>query len=203
MLDNNSINLGLIAGNMSIMHLGHYKLIERASQECDGVIIFVSKSGRENIVGTKVETLWKEYFEPALPNNTKVNLCDNSPIKELYKFIAANTQKDPNNIANKIDYRSYKIYSEITDIRKNFNNLPKYFPSLCEQNKISVVPIQREETCLISGKQMRNFIDMDDFNSFKQFLPENVQSQKVWDFIKNKPLVDFIKVVLDISRVSK
>lgn len=174
------------------LHIGHWKLIEKAANENDNVIVYTSSSDRRRakefpIYGADLITIWTDIFIPVLPKNVKVKFVDSparSAVHELEWFEQQLTQ-DNVNVPN------INLYSDIEDIDKNFKDedLQEY-PALMRAGKIKKVGVERTSTVNISGTAMREFLQNNDKESFMKYLPpvKDDKKEEIWNIlIARKP----------------
>lgn len=174
------------------LHIGHWKLIEKAAEDNDNVIVYTSASDRKRkgefpIFGSDLITIWTDIFIPALPRNVKVKFVDTprgSAVHELAWFEQQYTQDN-------IDVPNINLYSDIEDIDKNFKDedLQKY-PALMRAGKINKIGVERTSTVNISGTEMREFLKNNDKESFMEFLPpvDDGKKEEIWNtLIARKP----------------
>lgn len=189
--DTKTIGLIPIAGKP--LHIGHWKLIEKAADENDNVIVYTSlsdraKKGEFPIYGEDFITIWSDIFIPALPNNVKVKFVD-SPVRSVMHELGWLEQSLTQDAAN---VPSIKLYSDKDDVDVNFKDedLNK-FPTLLGSNKIEKVGVERTSTVDISGTKMREFLMNDDKKSFMKYLPpvSNSNKEEIWNtLMKRKPI---------------
>lgn len=184
----NTIALIPIAGKP--LHIGHWKLIEKAAKENDNVVVYTSSSDRTRkgefpIYGDDFIKIWSDIFIPALPKNIKVKFVD-SPVRsamhELGWFEQSLTQDEAN-------VPTINLYSDKEDVDTNFKNedLQKY-PALLKANKINKIGVERTSTVNISGTKMREFLSSGDKKSFINNLPPVGASEKeeIWNILYSR-----------------
>lgn len=197
--------IGLIPIAGKPLHIGHWKLIEKAADENDVVIVYTSDKDRIKknefpIHGKDFVKFWTDIFIPNLPKNVKVKITD-SPVRavshELGWYEQTATQ-------DKAEIPEINIYSDQKDAEDNFSptELNKY-TSLNKQGKIHVVGVDRTSTVNISGTKMREFLLNGDEKSFMAYLPPVPLSDKktIWNtLMKNKPkseMTEFINELIE------
>lgn len=184
--------IGLIPIAGKPLHIGHWKLIERAAGECDRVIVYTTskdraEKGQVPISGADFVYFWHDFFIPALPKNVKVRFVD-SPVRSVMHelgWFEQSATKDSE------DVPTVKLYSDVSDVDANFPDadLGK-FPTLKTAGKIQKVGVERSSTVNISGTKMREFLQSGDMASFIKNLPPIPQNQKkeIWTtLMKNVP----------------
>ena len=184
--------IGLIPIAGKPLHIGHWKLIERAAAECDRVIVYTTskdraEKGQVPISGADFVYFWHDFFIPALPKNVKVRFVD-SPVRAVLhelSWFEQSATKDSE------DVPTVKLYSDVSDVDANFPDadLGK-FPTLKSTDKIQKVGVERSSTVNISGTKMREFLQSGDMASFIKNLPPIPQNQKkeIWTtLMKNVP----------------
>ena len=184
--------LGLIPIAGKPLHIGHWKLIEKAANENDRVIVYTSssdriKKGEFPIKGDDFVKLWSDVFIPSLPKNVKVKFVD-SPVRAVMHELGWLEQRLTQDAA---DMPTINLYSDKDDVEINFKDedLKKY-PELLAANKIKKVGVERTATVNVSGTKMREFLMNNDKESFLKNLPpvSNKDKEEIWNtLIKNKP----------------
>lgn len=191
--------IGLIPIAGKPLHIGHWKLIERAANECDHVIVYTTSKDRAEkgqipISGSDFIYFWNDFFIPALPKNVKVKFVD-SPVRSVMHemgWFEQSVTKDAE------DAPMIRLYSDSSDVDTNFPDadLGK-FPSLMSADKIQKVGVERSSTIDISGTKMREFLQNGDETSFLKNLPPIPQNQKkeIWTtLMKNVPKKESISL---------
>ena len=168
------MKIGLVPLSAKPYHAGHDALIRMASTECDVVHLFISTSDRKRkgeleIKGERMRKIWHSYIEPSLPINVATQY-DCTPVKEVYVKMS---EADETNCGDE-----FFIYSDEVDIQiYTEENLKKYVPNLFSRGLIIRRGVKRENTVHISGSKMRKFLQVGDFTSFSNFLPECLKTQ--------------------------
>lgn len=185
--DTQTISLIPIAGKP--FHIGHWKLIEIASQNNDRVVVYLSVKDRKRskeifVSGKDSMLLWKNIYLKYLPKNVKIEFVD-SPVQSLfYELQWLDQQSGPDNL-QKV---KVNLYSDESDIESNFpiDRIQKYTPN--NSNIINRIGVPRNRTVNISGTQMRRFIEDGDDKSFKRYLPPVSDNEKniIWDMMSKK-----------------
>jgi hypothetical protein len=178
-----SIGLIPIAGKP--LHIGHWKLIEKAANENERVIVYTStsnriKKGEFPIYGEDFIKIWTDIFVPALPNNVKVKFVD-SPVRAVMHEISWFEQRATQDA---VSSPTINLYSDESDVDVNFKeeDLQK-FPTLLKANKINKVGVKRTSTVNVSGTKMREFLQTNDKVSFLKNLPpvSNKDKEEIWN----------------------
>lgn len=163
------MHIGLLGMSGKPVHLGHWRLIEKAAAENDEVIVFVSLSDRARkgeltISGADMERIWESYLKPILPQNVEVKYATPTPIREIFELIGdEGPGPDTNN--------TYVIYSDPSDLKGAYANVKKYASRLVDSGRLKLVPVPRDTTVNVSGTMMRGFISSGDKESFVANLP--------------------------------
>jgi hypothetical protein len=192
LLGSTNKTLGLIPIAGKPLHIGHWKLIEKAANENDRVIVYTSssdriKKGEFPIKGDDFVKLWSDVFIPSLPKNVKVKFVD-SPVRAIMHELAWLEQRLTQDAA---DMPTINLYSDKDDVEINFKDedLKKY-PALLAANKIKKIGVERTATVNVSGTKMREFLMNNDKESFLKNLPPvgNKDKEEIWNtLIANKP----------------
>jgi hypothetical protein len=184
--------IGLIPIAGKPLHIGHWKLIERAANECDRAIVYTTSKdraerGKVPISGSDFVYFWHDFFIPALPKNVTVKFVD-SPVRAVMHEVGwfeQSVTKDGESSP------SVRLYSDVSDVETNFpdSDLNK-FPTMVSTGKIQKVGVERSSTVNISGTKMREFLQSGDMASFIKNLPPIPQNQKkeiLTTLMKNVP----------------
>jgi len=180
-----SIALLPIAGKP--LHIGHWKLIERAANENDNVVVYTStidrmRKGEFPIYGDDFVQIWSDMFIPSLPKNVKVKFVD-SPLRAVMHEIGWFEQRLSQDAAS---VPVINLYSDKEDVETNFKqeDLNKY-PELLKANKINKVGVERTSTVNVSGTKMREFLQNNDKASFIKYLPpvSTKDKEQIWNIL--------------------
>lgn len=185
LLGKNTKNLGLIPIAGKPLHIGHWKLIEKASQENDSVVIYTStsdrvKKGEFPIKGDDFVNFWTDIFLPTLPKNVRAKFVD-SPVRAIMhelQWLEQSLVQDKQNVPN------VNLYSDKEDVETNFKDEDlKRYPKLLASGKIKKVGVDRSTTVDISGTKMREFLQNGDWESFFRYLPpvRNIDKETIWN----------------------
>lgn len=158
-------------------HIGHHMMVQKGSQECDKFIIIVSLLDRENVSGADMACVWRDHIIPILPNNVSTIFLESSPVSRVFQILQL----------KEVDFSSdfsFRIYADSNDVSKySLDKLQKVCPSIVMTNQVEVVGVPRETTTDISGTEMREFLASRDYASFKDFIPEEMDSKQVFDLL--------------------
>lgn len=170
--------VGILCGSYKPFHLGHWNLMKKASEENNKVILLVSLKDRDNILGSDMALIWKNYILPHLPNNVNPVFIDGSPLTRLFKILRLREADTSSNY-------QFFIYSTPEDINLKFNNdlLTQICPKLLGTEILNLVPVKRSDTCDISGSQMREFISNCDYKAFSKNMPIEFDNQAIFDIL--------------------
>lgn len=192
------------------LHLGHWKLVEKAANENDNVVVYTSSSDRLRkgefpIYGDDFVQIWSDILIPALPKNVKVRFVD-SPVRSVMHELGWFEQRLTQDAAS---VPVINLYSDKDDIETNFKqeDLNKY-PALLQAGKINKIGVERTSTVNVSGTKMREFLQNNDKESFLKNLPPvgNKDKEEIWNILssrrpaevkENNPYAQFIAEVID------
>ena len=168
----------LIPGAFKPFHKGHWDLMKIASENSDKVILFVSLLDRENIIGSDMARIWRDYILPVLPPNVSAVFLESSPVSRIYQILKLRE-------SNPFSEYKFKIYSDIKDIEKNFNHniIRGIVPNIADTDIIQCIGIERNKTTNITGAKMREFIRNGDFKSFSEFMPDEISKKEVFNIL--------------------
>jgi len=159
-------------------HLGHHMMIQKASKECDKVIVIVSLLDRENVTGSDMAIIWKNHILKILPENVSTIFLQSSPVSKVFEILKLREQSPSS------DYK-FCIYSDESDITKNYSNsvLEKICPRLLMEGGLERRGVSRNETIQISGSDVRKHILNGDFISFEKSMPKELNSKAVFEIL--------------------
>ncbi len=195
------MQIGLIGMSAKPLTLGHFSLIELASNECDKTYVFVSTSDRKRpgeipILGSTMHKIWQEEIEPIIPNNVIIDY-GGVPIRKVYEMLGKASEAGNDN------EDTFIIYSDPEDIEGNYpeKNRLKYFSNLVKNNQVEFRPVERSLTGGISGTKMRQYLASNDMSSFIKGLPSGVNGEHIWQLLKqdineNMILRNYIKLLI-------
>ena len=150
-LKDTQYDIGLVPMSAKPFHEGHMSLIRKASDECKGVIVYVSTSDRKRkgeitIFGEDMKYIWENILEKYLPQNVR---CEygGSPVRKVYEKLEEGML--PENIE-----MTYAIYTGEED-KDRYSS--KYYIDMIERVSIRSM-IRGEDTMQISGTLMRSYL---------------------------------------------
>lgn len=73
--------VGFYPGAFKPLHSGHWRVIERASRECEVVVIVVSEADRQDVAHSVMFRAWRDIFGAKLPGNVILRFSK-SPLQE-------------------------------------------------------------------------------------------------------------------------
>lgn len=149
-------------------------MVKKAVSENDIVILIVSLKDRDNIFGVSMAKVWKHCIINALPKDVKPVFLMGSPIKHVFSILG---DAERSMILNR-----YRIYGDEYDIENNFKkeNLQKYYPNLWDNGQINLMPSKRKDVADISGTRMREFLANNDFESFRKYIPPELDAEQIF-----------------------
>lgn len=172
--------IGLIAMSAKPYHKGHEQLIRIASEECDEVHLYVSvldrkRKGEKAISGKDMQFIWEEYLQDTLPDNVILELCNESPLKNVWRHFEYNELSDSEDTLN--------VYGDEDDLDAGYKTdyLEKSCPNLIKNNRIVLRPVPRSTTVNISGTDMRRFLSIGDKESFCDNCPGDAEA--IWEIL--------------------
>lgn len=179
--------IGLVGGSYKPLHVGHWSMITRASDENDVVHLYVSIADRDNIKGYRMEFVWDTILKQHLPKNVVLHM-DCNPVREIYELLGKANE------AGATEY-NFRVYSDPKDIAKKFPmaSRKKYFGDLVKRRKVRFIPIKREGIHDISGTRMREFLNEGNKREFKRYLPKCVDRDAFWDALQPGTITDIVK----------
>lgn len=164
------------------VHFGHWRVIERASNENDDVVVLASsgdrsRPGESQILGIDMETIWHDYLAPIAPANVEIELTD-SPVTDTYDLLYE--LEDDSNV------ELVSLYAGAEDMDGRFSNaaLHNYVPSLFDEGRIRRVVTER----FASGTEMRRLLTVGDKGKFEAMLPPLSPEAKdaVWELLRSR-----------------
>lgn len=191
-----SIALLPIAGKP--LHIGHWKLIEKAANENDNVVVYTSttdrvRKGEFPIYGDDFVQIWSDMLIPSLPKNVKVKFVD-SPLRSVMHELGWFEQRLTQDAAN---VPTINLYSDKEDVETNFKqeDLNKY-PELLKAGKIKKIGVERTSTVNVSGTKMREFLQNNDKESFMKYLPpiSSKYKEEIWNTLSSRRPSDLAEI---------
>jgi len=185
------------------IHEGHWQMIEKASRECDEALIVTSVAGRDEMQAGVMVKAWKRVlfsqFEIDYPN-ARLIITDKSPF-----IIAIEEMKKA-----KDDFDKLIFYSDDNEAIKYSKNIPRLLGDPEIVSKFTLRGISRSETIQISGTKMREFLKLDDKDSFDAYAPRTLSQKmkdKYWSILKNPESIqdskNVMKMLVNESRKKK
>lgn len=172
--------VGIVAMSCKPYHVGHKMLIDIASRECDAVRVFISTADRENVTGERMKRVW-ELIEPTLPENVEIELMNPSsvsPVRRVYELLG-DIDKGVSSL------ETYVLYGDPQDLEGAFSerSLRRYLPRLFESSLLTRRAVARDQTRVISGTMMREWLRRGDHDSFINGLPDNIDREITWSLL--------------------
>jgi citrate lyase ligase-like protein len=167
--------IGLVPMSAKPFTAGHDGLVRIACKENDEVHLYVSLSDRDNISGGAMAKVWKELIEPTLPANVKVTY-GGSPVGNVYKELGEANEAGSQDI--------FSVYSDPTDLGRNFKSLERYAGNLTQAGQIILRGIERSSTVEVSGTEMRGYLASGNKDAFVSKLPTGLDGDKVWHVLR-------------------
>lgn len=169
--------IGLIAGSYKPFHVGHYKMVVRASKECDRVELFVSLSDRKRpgelpILGSDMKKIWEDHLEAIMPENVIVHY-GGSPVGLIWKTLGEAEELGSGD--------TFVIYADEDDLNTRFteNSFNKYSKNLFANGQIILKATERA----FSGTKMRQMLATGQKGEFKSKLPPGVDGDAIWQIL--------------------
>ncbi len=180
------MNISIIAGKFKPFHSAHLKLIQKASQENDQLLLFVSlkdtiKNKEFPVYGSDMAKIWMNQLLDLMPSNTEVIFCeDESPVRKIYaKLGKAQDEGDD----------KFFLYSDINDIMKNFSekSINKYLNKLNSDGRLYIKSIDRDRFENISSTKMREYLSNSNKVEFIKNLPSIIQDKDyIWNLLYSR-----------------
>ena len=182
------MKVGLVPMAAKPYHAGHHWLVQKASNENDRVILFVSVSDRKRrgeapILGKDMVRVWEEELEPIMPANVEVRY-GGAPVQKVYQEIADAGKVGTDDV--------YYVYSDAQDTAQNYPETGriKYMEPLYSQGQVKF-PAEENPAGFtrgqgspnISGTAMRQAIETCDINAFQAGLPAGVDAENVYNIL--------------------
>jgi len=182
-------------------HAGHHWLVEKAANDNDRVIVFVSlsdriKKGQFPIYGKDMERVWREELEQIMPDNVEVRY-GGAPVGNVYQEIVQAVEANSPN--------TYSIYSDATDTARNYpeNNRIKYMEPLYSAGQVRFPAEENPEQFTrgggmpgdapdISGTAMRAALGAGDLETFCAGLPSGVNAQSCIRILRREDVQEAI-----------
>lgn len=185
-----SLGVYVVAGKP--IHEGHWQMIGKASRECDKALIVTSVAGRDEMPAGVMVKVWKRVlfsqFEIDYPN-ARLIITDKSPF-----IIAIEEMKKA-----KDDFDKLIFYSDDNEAIKYSKSIPRLLDDPEVVSKFTLRGISRSETIQISGTKMREFLKLDDKDSFDAYVPRTLSQEmkdKYWSILKNPESIQDSKNIM-------
>ena len=195
------MDIGLIPMAAKPYHAGHHWLVEKAANEDDKVIVFVSlsdrvKKGQFPIYGKDMERVWREELEPIMPGNVELRY-GGAPVGNVYKEIGQAAESGSTD--------TYSIYSDAVDTMRNYSekNRIKYMDPLYSAGQVRFPAEENPEQFTrgaggpgdapdISGTAMRAALGAGDVDTFCAGLPAGVDAQSCINILRQEGVKEAI-----------
>ena len=178
-------DLGLIPMSAKPFHAGHYYLVQKAAAECSRVKLFIgtgnrNKGGTAKITGEKMLYLWKNFYEPYMPNKENIEFVyEGVPVRNVYEELDELKAQDAS--------ISIAVYSG-NEIERNGNTLiwNRYKRLINDpywQDLLTFVSVERgvEGSPDVSGTAMRKALSYHDTLAFTSGLPSYLDERQKID----------------------
>ena len=178
----NGISIGIFVVAGKPVHEGHWQMIGRAASQCDEALIITSTAGRDELPPGVMIDAWKAVLEPQFhrdyPNATLI-ITPDSPLQ-----LAIDKMRQLKDVVSK-----FVFYSDDEDARGKYSKdkLVDMLRDPVAASKFEPMPVPRSETVQISGTRMREFLAMDDRDSFDRYVPQTLSQElkdKYWSILK-------------------
>ena len=183
------MRIGLVPVSAKPYHRGHHVLVERAAQENDAVVVFVSTSDRRRrnefpVVGTAMIQVWKEELESIMPSNSRVEY-GGSPVRKVYELIEVACEDRSSHV--------FTIYSDVADTASNYDSSSreKYMSPLCEDGQVIFAAEVNPDaftrglgTPDVRGEDVRSALAKGNFDMFAAAMPAEVNARVVFDILR-------------------
>lgn len=186
-------DLGLIPMSAKPFHNGHYYLVQKAAAECHVVKLFIGTGNRTKgagkaITGDQMLHLWKEIYEPLMPNSSNIQFVyEGVPVRNVYETLDyIKGENLGTNVA---------VYSG-NEIEKNgksliWNRYNKLINDVYWKDTLTFVSVKRGEegSPNVSGTQMRSDLSNWNDKSFCEGLPvylEKNQKSYIFKFLTHQ-----------------
>lgn len=177
--------VGVVPMSAKPYHVGHDQLIRLALFECEEVVVFVSNADRVRkgefpVKGETMRQIWDDHIMKTFPNEVYVSFVPN-PVSAAYTLLG-DSDKDPDNTD------SYRIYSDPTDMERNFppKSISKYMPHLVATRRVVRRLVPRETLVDVSGTQMRGWLQHGNKEKFVDHLPMTLDREAIWTTLSHR-----------------
>lgn len=178
----NGISIGIFVVSGKPVHEGHWRMIRKASSECDEALIITSTAGRDELPAGVMIDAWKAVLEPQFhhdyPNATLI-ITSESPLQ-----LAIDKMRQLKDVVNK-----FVFYSDDKDAEGKYakDKLVEMLRDPVAASKLEPMPVPRSATVDVSGTRMRQFLAADDRVSFDRYVPQTLDQgmkDKYWNILK-------------------
>jgi len=176
--------IGILPGSFKPYHAGHDALVRIASDQNDVVHLLVSTSDRGLAPGGVMVRIWYEYILSTLPSNVILQLGEGSPVRKTFDILSAADSSGSDDM--------FRIYSDSRDIAKyTQEKLRKSAPRIARSGRVELCGISRSDTIMVSGTQMRLYLEADDHVTFVKNLPTSLrpQGREIFDLLKGRKVL--------------
>ncbi len=184
------MQVGLVPISAKPYHRGHHVLVERAAQENDAVVVFVSVSDRRRrnefpVMGEAMREVWNEELEPIMPSNVRIEY-GGSPVRKVYELIEVACADGTTSI--------FTIYSDVIDTAANYDSSSrvKYMSPLCEEGQVIFAAEVDPDaftrglgTPDVRGEDVRSALAEGNFDVFAAAMPHNVNARAIFDTLRD------------------
>ncbi len=194
------MKIGLVPMAAKPYHAGHDALVRLASAENDKILVFVSTSDRDTILGSDMIKIWEDYIKPTLPGNVEVQYIS-VPVTGVYKTLEQAEQENSKD--------EFSIYSDSIDIAKyKEQSLKKSAKEIYNDKRIRLRGIDRSSTVDVSGTEMRNLLaskNPKDKKKFMSLLPSKIQAngEKIYNILKKQTNENLLRRFINELLVSR
>ena len=129
-------DLGLIPMSAKPFHNGHYYLVQKAAAECHMVKLFIGTGNRTKgagkvITGDQMLHLWKEVYEPLMPNSGSIQFVyEGVPVRNVYETLdyikEENLENDKNRVVLALKPHLSPIKAAVIPIKKNDSTIVSF-----------------------------------------------------------------------------
>lgn len=157
---------------------GHLSVIQKALQdhpEIDNVVIYVGGKVRDGITQDQSFKIWDEHYKTLIDRPVRIEKSV-APIKDIYRYAKDN----PEDIVYFILGARQGREDDLQDIVNRSKSISKY-PNL--QLKTISTPDGG-----MSGTNARKALMLNDKESFKFFIPSNIDYNEVWNILTSQPI---------------
>lgn len=175
-------SVGLIGMSAKPLHIGHWNLITRASEECDEVKLFVSladrggKEGEALVTGKLMDAVWQKHIMQHLPVNVTIEF-GGSPVRKMYEYLGQANELKSSDV--------FRLYADDVDNAKRFpvSKQIQYFGHLSTHGLIKLVSIERSGDNAVSATMMRLMLASGDHDGFVACLPDIFDRGAIWSIL--------------------